>query len=57
MMAWEHKVFMSYKGKKIWYTETDEGDIAYSVARGDGTDEYFTDWQMAMKWIDSKKAK
>lgn len=44
------KRFMSYKRKTIWYY-----DGAYMVARGDGTDEYFTTWQDAMDWIDGNK--
>lgn len=54
MIAWEYRVFMSYMGKRIWYTVNDDGDIVYCVARGDGTDEYFRDWKTAMKWIDSR---
>ena len=49
------RVFMSHNGKRIWYTRTPEGDTLYMVAKGDGTDEYFTDWRDAMKWIDEHK--
>ena len=53
-MAWsKDKVFMSYKGKRIWYTKSDDGEILYMVAKGDGTDEYFTDWRDAMDWIET----
>lgn len=46
------KVFMSYKRHRIWYGVTDDGDIVYMVARGDGTDEYFSSWEDAFEWID-----
>ena len=46
--------FMSYKGKAIWYSPVSD---CYMVARGDGTDEYFSDWKDAMKWIDFKANK
>ena len=50
------KVFMSHCGKRIWYTKNEEtGDVLYMVAKGDGTDEHFTDWKDAMEWIDAKK--
>ena len=49
------RVFMSHKGKRIWYRKTDDGDIIYMVAKGDGTDEYFLDWKDAMNWINERK--
>ena len=49
------KVFMSHRGKRIWYTRTGDGEPLYMVARGDGMDEYFTDWKDAMDWIDKRK--
>ena len=49
------RVFMSHNGKRIWYTITPDGDVLYMVAKGDGTDKYFTDWEEAMNWIDAKK--
>lgn len=50
------KVFMSWKGHRIWYRLID-GEAVYMVARGDGTDEYFTTWQAATEWIENKKTK
>lgn len=44
------RVFMSVAGRAIWYSKTGEGDIIYMVAKGDGTDKYFTDWHDAMEW-------
>lgn len=41
------KRFMSHRGHVIWYY-----DGAYMVAKGDGTDEYFSTWQAAMEYID-----
>ena len=49
------KVFMSHRGKRIWYTRTGDGEPLYMVARGDGLDEYFTDWKDAIDWIDIRK--
>ena len=43
----KHIKFLSHRNHAIWY-----GDGVYMVAKGDGTDEYFTDWKDAMKWID-----
>lgn len=51
------KVFMSYNGKRIWYNVMEDGTIYYMVARGDGTDEYFTSWEAACEWIDNRKHK
>jgi len=45
------KVFMSYKKHRIWYRIAEDG-IVYMVAHGDGTDEYFTNFEDAMDWID-----
>ncbi len=45
------KIFMSYKRKRIWYRVQD-GKAVYMVAKGDGTDEIFLDWQDAVEWID-----
>ena len=42
--------FMSVAGRAIWYTRTNDGEVLYMVAKGDGTDEYFTDWREAMKY-------
>lgn len=50
------KVFLSWNGHAIWYRVID-GDITYMVARGDGTDEYFTDWEEAIKYIDKRWSK
>lgn len=43
------KRFMSYKGHVIWYNE-----YGYMVAKGDGTDEYFSDWKDAMEYIERR---
>ena len=45
------KVFMSYRGKRIWYRIID-GEIIYMVAKGDGTDEYFNDLDDVYEWIE-----
>ena len=49
------KVFMSYQHRRIWYRVLEDGTIVYMVAKRDGTDEYFTDWKDAMKWIERKE--
>ena len=49
------RVFMSHRGKRIWYSRLESGDIIYMVANGDGTDKYFTDWKDAMEWINQIK--
>lgn len=56
-MAWtKDKVFMSHRGKRIWYAkDTETGDVLYMVAKGDGTDEYFLNWRDAMNYIDEVK--
>ena len=46
------RVFMSHRRRRIWYSRSEDGDVLYMVARGDGTDQYFTDWEDAMNWID-----
>ena len=46
---------MSYAGRRIWYIVLDDGQIVYSVAKGDGTDEYFTDYRDAFEWIEKHK--
>lgn len=50
----KHKIFMSWHGKRIWYTKSEDGDVVYMVAKGDGTDEYFSDWKDAAAWIDKR---
>jgi hypothetical protein len=47
-------VFMSYNGRRIWVRIVNLEPV-YMVAKGDGTDEYFTDWKDAMEWIDAKR--
>lgn len=50
------KLFMSHRGKRIFYSKNiDTGDVVYMVAKGDGTDEIFSDWKDAMNWIDDRK--
>ena len=49
------KNFLSHKGKAIRWDKLDDGTIYYLVAKGDGTDEFFSDWKDAMKWIDERK--
>ena len=48
------KKFMSYNGSAIYYGVVD-GNIVYAVAKGDGTDKYFSSWEDAMDFIDSRK--
>ena len=56
MAIWtKDKVFMSHMGKRIWYTRSDDGEVMYLVARGDGTDEVFSDWKDAFEWIERRK--
>ena len=56
MASWsKDKVFMSHMGKRIWYTVSDDGSVMYMVAKGDGTDKYFSDWRDAFEWIEQKK--
>ena len=45
---------MSYEGRRIWYRKSEDGEITYLVARGDGTDEIFLDWKDAILWIAQK---
>ena len=42
------KRVMSHLGHVVWYC-----DGAFMVARGDGMDEYFSDLESAMAWIES----
>ena len=44
------KHFMSVAGRAIWYTRTNDGDVVYMVAKGDGTDKYFSDWRDAAQY-------
>ena len=44
------KRFMSHRGHVIYYNA-----FGFMVAKGDGTDEYFTTWQQAAEWIDKKE--
>lgn len=44
------KRIMSYMGKVIWYC-----DGSFMVAKGDGTDEYFSTIEDAMKWIEGRR--
>lgn len=41
---------MSHRGHVIYYNA-----FGFMVAKGDGTDEYFTTWQQAAEWIDKKE--
>lgn len=50
------KVFMSWKGHRIWYRLID-GEAVFMVAKGDGTDEHFTNWQDAVKYIERRRRK
>ena len=51
------KVFMSYRKKAIRWDRLDDGTIFYMVAKGDRTDEFFSDWNDAMEYIDKIKDK
>ena len=44
-------IFMSHKGRRIRYRMVDL-ELVYMVAKGDGTDEYFSCWEDALEWIE-----
>lgn len=46
------RIFMSHCGRAIWYRKDGDGNILYMVAKGDGTDEYFTDWHDAFEYCE-----
>lgn len=55
MKITSRKRFMGYRGRVIYYCILDNGEIAYSVAKGDGTDKYFSSYEEAMEYIDIVK--
>ena len=52
----KERVLMSHMGRRIRYMMVDS-DVVFKVANGDGTDEYFSSWQDAVKWIEKHPRK